>query len=203
MQLPPTEGDLIQLPTPVAFSLCDGLLRMAHRLIVELPEPGLREVRRTLNVLSTRADQLLDSAELDLALNFDHLSMDPGELQRPHLGTSAPTSPISEVNSGSHVPGAEDFGGVIISTSVSTVTDGSGSTLPPSSRHRRNTISRVPAPAMTVLSTPAPTPAPVRVPTPTPASILTHGRFPLVLSSRDNVGLPDYAHHPLFVRPGG
>ena len=76
---PPTDAHSIQLPTASAFSLCDGLLRMAHCLIVKLPESELRDVRYTLDTLSTRVDQLLDSAELDLSLNFDGLVIDPGK----------------------------------------------------------------------------------------------------------------------------
>lgn len=90
------------------------------------------------------------------------------------------------------VPGAEDFGAVMVSTTVTTTTtDGSGSIVSSPSR-RRDTISRN--------SIPATTPAPTR--TPTPAGVPTHGPFPLVLSSRNNVGFPDYTYHPHFVRPG-
>ena len=75
----PTHPDFIQLPVATTFSLCDGLLRMAHRLVIELPEPQLRDVRYTLDTLLTRVDQLLESAELDLSLNFEGLSTDPGK----------------------------------------------------------------------------------------------------------------------------
>ena len=81
MRCQPDGTAFIQLPTTSAFSLCDGLLRIAHRLMIELPEPELRDIRYTLDALSTRVDQLLESAELDYSLNFDGLSIDPGKCQ--------------------------------------------------------------------------------------------------------------------------
>lgn len=52
---------------------------MAHRLIIELPEAELREIRHTLDTLLTRTDQLLDMVEDDLSLNLDDLNIDPGK----------------------------------------------------------------------------------------------------------------------------
>ena len=71
------------LPTASASALTDGLLRMAHCLIMELPEPELREVRSTLDILTMKIDQILDSAEYDLSLNFDGLTINPGESHEP------------------------------------------------------------------------------------------------------------------------
>ena len=200
MRRPSAGTDFIQLPTASTFSLCDGLLRMAHRLMIELPEPELREVRYTLDTLLARVEQLLDSAEVDLSLNFEGLSFDQGESWRFHLRVSAPVSSISDRNE-SCIPGVEDFGAVFVSTSVSTTTsDSSGLTLGSSPTRRRNTTSRVPVPATATFPTPTPTPVPARVPTPVVVS--DRGPFPLILSSRNNVGFPDYTHHPHFVRPG-
>jgi hypothetical protein len=47
--------------------------------MIELPEPELRNIRRTLDTLLARADQILDIAEHELSLNFDGLAIDPGE----------------------------------------------------------------------------------------------------------------------------
>ena len=79
MNCQPTRTDFIQLPATVTFSLCNGLLWMAHCLIIELPEPQLRDIRCTLDILSIRADQLLESAELYLSLDFNSLLIDPGK----------------------------------------------------------------------------------------------------------------------------
>jgi hypothetical protein len=194
MLCPPASAEFVQLPTASAFSLCDGLLRMAHRLITELPEPELRSVRRTLDTLSMRIDHLLDSAELDLDLNLEGLSMDPGKSYRFHPRVFALVSSISE-RGNSDVPGTEDFGAIVVSTSVCTSSDSSGSAVASPSNRYRNTISRVPA-----IAAPPPTPVPARVST--PATFQNPGPFPLVLSARDNVGFPDYTHHPEFVCPG-
>lgn len=91
--------------------------------------------------------------------------------------------------------GGEDFGAVLVTTSTSVTADVREPKVTPSSRHRQNTVSRVTPPS--VVPVPSAT-SPVRTPTPAPA----HGHFPLVLSSRENVGFPDYTHHPSFVRPG-
>jgi len=198
MNHPPAGSSFIQLPTGSAFSLCDGLLRMAHRLIIELPESELKDVRCILDTLSMRVDQLLDSAEIDHSLGLDGLSIDPGKYQRSYSTIPAPILFILEL-SYSPVPGAEDFGAVMVSTTVTTTTDGSTPTVS-SPNPRRNTTGRVPIFPMTTPSTPAPTPAPAH--TPTPAMVLSHGPFPLVRSSRENVGYPDYTYHPLFVRAG-
>jgi len=195
MHRSPAGSSFIHLPTGSAFSLCDGLLRMAHRLIIELPEPELRDVRCILETLSTRVDQLLDSAEIDDSLGLDDLSIDPGKYQRSHLTIPAPILFILEL-SYNPVPGAEDFGAVMVSTTVTT-TDGNPSTVS-SPSHRRKNISRVPI--FSTPSTPAPTPTLVHVPT--PAMALSHEPFSLVKSSRKGVGYPDYTYHPTFVGPG-
>jgi hypothetical protein len=70
-----------------------------------------------------------------------------------------------------------------------------------SSRRRRDTISQVSVSAVTPAPAPAPILAPVLAPTQTPAPIPTISapcNYHLVLSSRDNVGFPDYTHHPRF-----
>lgn len=59
--------------------MCDGLLRMAHCFIVQLPEAQLKDVRYTLDVLTMKVDQRLESIEPDLSLNFDGLAIDPGK----------------------------------------------------------------------------------------------------------------------------
>lgn len=69
--------DSVVLTSSTAFAVTDGLLRMAHCLIVELPEPELREVRYTLNSLLTRTDQVLDIVERDFSLDFESLRLDP------------------------------------------------------------------------------------------------------------------------------
>ena len=69
----------VQLPTASASSVCDGLLQMAHCLIVTLPASELRGVHYTLESLLARTEQLLESAEFDLSLDFDDLAIAPGE----------------------------------------------------------------------------------------------------------------------------
>ena len=66
-----------------------------------------------------------------------------------------------------------------------------------------------PAPAPTPAPVPAPTPAPVQVPVPAPAvtpaptpAIPDAPRYSLIVSSRPNVGIPNYEYHPEFVRDG-
>ena len=86
MRHPSTCRDSVQLPTATAFSICDSLLRMTHHLIATLPTPKLTVVRHTLNSLMTRADELLETADFDLSLNFDGLMVSPGESYRFHLG---------------------------------------------------------------------------------------------------------------------
>ena len=61
-----------------AYSICDGLLRMAHCFIVELPEPKLRDIRYALEGLLVKANRTLEVFEYDLSLNFDGLEIDPG-----------------------------------------------------------------------------------------------------------------------------
>lgn len=79
----PAGVDSVVLTSSTAFSICDGLLKMAHCLIIELPEPELREVRYTLNSLLTRTDQVLDIVERDYSLNFDGLRIDSGKSWSP------------------------------------------------------------------------------------------------------------------------
>ena len=76
MRCPPT---FVQLPTASASSVCDGLLRMAHCLITTLPASELRSVHYTLESLLARTEQLLESAEFDLSLDFDDLVIAPGK----------------------------------------------------------------------------------------------------------------------------
>jgi len=81
---PPTDRDMIQLPIATAFNICDGLFKMANRLVVELPETQLRDVRYALETLVSKVDRLLESGEYDLSLNFDGLAVDPGESSESH-----------------------------------------------------------------------------------------------------------------------
>lgn len=73
----PTMGESVVLTNSTAFALCDTLLRMAHCLIIELPEPELRDIRYTLDSLLTRTDQVLDLVERDFALRFNGLNVNP------------------------------------------------------------------------------------------------------------------------------
>ena len=79
MRRPNAGQETVTFPAGSALAICDGLLRMVHRFIIELPEPELRNIRYTLEGLLVRADQVLDTFEHDLSLNFDALSIDPGE----------------------------------------------------------------------------------------------------------------------------
>jgi hypothetical protein len=187
MRRPPTNQDSVQLPVASALSMCDGLFRMASCLITELPEAELRDVRDVLDSLSLRVDRLLDQAEHDLSLSFDGLAIDPGKFYRHLLNASAPVSPPSDIH---HYPDGEDFGAATASNSVTANT--SGPTFTPQPRHHQNMIGRVPVPT----SVPTPVPSPAQAP------VLAHGSFPLIISSRHNVGLPDYKYHPKFIRPG-
>ena len=70
-------------------------------------------------------------------------------------------------------------------------------------------LAPAPAPAPTPAPVPAPTPAPVQVPVPAPAvtpaptpAIPDAPRYSLIVSSRPNVGIPNYKYHPEFVRDG-
>ena len=72
-------ADSVALSNSTAFAICDGLLRMSHCFIIELPEPELREIRRILDSLLMTADLALDLMETDISLNFDGLSIRPGE----------------------------------------------------------------------------------------------------------------------------
>ena len=92
--------------------------------------------------------------------------------------------------------GGKDFGTVLVTTSTSVTADAREPKVTPSSHQRQNTVNRVTPPS----AVPVPSATSLSVRTPTPAPV--HGRFPLVLSSRENVGFPDYTHHPSFVRPG-
>jgi hypothetical protein len=46
-------------------------------MIVELPEPELRDIRYTLDALLIRTDQVLDMVERDFSLIFNGLRVDP------------------------------------------------------------------------------------------------------------------------------
>lgn len=174
----------ITLSSSSAFAICDGLLRMAHCLIVELPEPELRDIYYTLGTLLAKTEQVLEVLENDVFLNFDNLSLDPGKSRCFCIDLS-----YIDLSNLLSETWAEDFGAVFVSTTVTT--ESSEPTSSTSSRRRGNTISRATAPAPPASPTLAPE---------SPAQ--THGRYPLVISSRESVGFPDYTHHPQFVRPG-
>lgn len=74
-----TAAGSIVLSNSTAFVMCDGLLRMSHCLIVELPEPELREIRYILDTLLVKTDLVLDSMERDISFNLEGLSIDSGE----------------------------------------------------------------------------------------------------------------------------
>ena len=190
MRQPPPDRDTIQLPTTTAFNICSGLFKMANCLVAELPEAQLRDIRYALDTLGAKVDRLLESGEYDLSLNFDDLTVDPGKPSKSHPNIPALISPSSDI------PGSEDFG--TVTASISTTANANGLTSLPSPRRPRHGTIRIPVPTAT-----APTPAPTPTPTPVPsASIPYHGQFPYVISSRENVGIPDYTHHPLFIRLG-
>ena len=79
-----------------------------------------------------------------------------------------------------------------------------------SSSCRLDATNLISVPAAALSLPPVPASIPARSPTPAskpelaPALIApkSHGRYPLIISSRENVGLPNYAYHPHFVRPG-
>ena len=83
--------EAVTISATSAFAVCDGLLRMAHYFMIELPEPDLRAIRYTLEGLSVRADQTLNTFERDLSLNFDALTIDLGESYTYHLVLSNPS----------------------------------------------------------------------------------------------------------------
>ena len=94
MRRPPTARDSAVLSASSAFAVCDGLLRMAHCLIVELPESELRDIQYIIDVLASRTNQMLDLAEHDLSLNFDRLAIIPGKCSI-HPCSSSDISQIS------------------------------------------------------------------------------------------------------------
>lgn len=81
--LPMPGANSIRLSNSTAFAICDGLLRMSHCFILELPEPELKEIRRIVDSLLMTADLALDLMETDVSLNFDGLSIHPGEFLSP------------------------------------------------------------------------------------------------------------------------
>ncbi|KAF9778104.1 hypothetical protein BJ322DRAFT_1114347 [Thelephora terrestris] len=177
-----TAGDFVVLSNPTAFAMCDGLLRMSNCLILELPESELREIRYMLDTLLTKADLALDLMEHEISLNFEGLNIEP-ERRAP--------------------PGAEDFGAVLVSATGTT--DPSRSNL----IGHQDTVSSASAPPPVALSPPpVPPTSPVLDCAPSPATEPGHilpvnqWHHPLVLSSRVNVGFPDYTYHPHFIRPG-
>ena len=200
MRCPGTQQDAVVLSTSNASSICDGLLRMAHCLLIELPERELAETRCTIDALLARADQLLDMAEQDLSLNFDGLSIDAGEFRMYCLG---PSHFLLEAQ---NPLGGDDFGAVLVSTSTAVTVDANEPRLTTSPHRRQSTSSRVPV----IVPAPPSSPTLVRNPTPVPTpaansastSVPTPGPYPLVLSTRPNVGFPDYTNHPGFVRSG-
>lgn len=70
-------ADFVVLPNSTAFAMCDGLIRMSHCLIVELPEDELREIRYRLDSLLMKADLALDLMGRKVSLDFKGLAMDP------------------------------------------------------------------------------------------------------------------------------
>ena len=126
MCFPLTGQECIVLSTPSASPICDGLLRMAHCLIVELPEPELRDIHYTLDILLAKTDQILDMAECNLSLNFEGLTIDPGKFTISCLG-------LSHLWNIEDPLCTEDFGAIFISTSVTTNTSEPTPTF--SSRH--------------------------------------------------------------------
>ncbi|KAF9785354.1 hypothetical protein BJ322DRAFT_1020895 [Thelephora terrestris] len=177
-------ADFVVLPNSTAFAMCDGLIRMSHCLIVELPEDELREIRYRLDSLLMKADLALDLMGRKVSLDFKGLAMDPRSCTYPP-------------------PGAEDFGADFGSPNVGIDPDQPSTTSLP-----RRTVTITPTRAIP----PAPTSSPVltRIPTPIPdpeqipssASLKIHGRYPLILSSRENVRFPDYSYHPPFLPSG-
>lgn len=75
----PSATDPVVIPAASTTSIHYGLLRMAHCLVVELPESKLQNVRHSLNVLLGKVDQILDSAEHNFSLNFNGLTIDPSK----------------------------------------------------------------------------------------------------------------------------
>lgn len=211
----------IQVPVDTAFTICDGLLRITHSLMIQLPDSELRDIRCIINAVLARADHLLETSE-DVSLDFTGLSISDSGASF-HLLTMAksiahpPSEPLAE-------DFGEEFGAVVISKTVTTTTHSEEPTpstsrpanpaaaQPPGVRFTRVQPPplpphRIPTPAPTPVVAPAPAPAP---PTPTPVSVtneprgplIYHGSHPLILSFRNNVGFPDYAWHPYFTRPG-
>ena len=79
MRHPQARPDSIVLSSSSASTICDGLLKMTHCLMVELPAAELMAVCHTVETLLVKADQMLDIADQDLSLNFEGLSIDPSE----------------------------------------------------------------------------------------------------------------------------
>ena len=221
MRYRPARADSVILSNQTAFALCDSLLQMTRFWIIELPEPELREIRNALDSLLVRTDQVLDLMEGEICLEFGSLRVDSSELLAYDPSLSNVFFFPSDIR---HPPGAEDFGAVVIPSTVASDTNDTAesdigeqesldsdvseadvgefhSTFSSRCPGAANQIS-VPAAALP----PAPASTPVRSPTPAPEPAPTalkyHGRHPLIVSSRENVGLPDYAYHPHFVRPG-
>ncbi|KAF9790755.1 hypothetical protein BJ322DRAFT_1017402 [Thelephora terrestris] len=180
--------DPVLLSKSTAFAMCDGLIRMSHCLVIELPEPELREIRYMLDSLLVKADLALDLMEREISLDFGGLNVDID------LDSCTP-------------PGAEDFGAVLVSTAATADANQSGSI---SLSHRRGSVTFDTGPVVAASMPPPPPtlPVSVRIPTPAPEPTIappptiTHGRYPLIVSSRENVGFPDYSYHPHFVCAG-
>ncbi|KAF9777755.1 hypothetical protein BJ322DRAFT_1021830 [Thelephora terrestris] len=180
--------DPVLLSKSTAFAMCYGSIRMSHCLVIELPEPELREIRYMLDSLLVKADLALDLMEREISLDFGGLNVD--------IDPDSCTP-----------PGAEDFGAVLVSTTVTADADQSGSI---SLSCRRGSVTFDSGPAMAASTPPPPPTSPVSVRIPTPAQeptiapppTITHGCYPLIVSSRENVGFPDYSYHPHFVRAG-
>ena len=143
-------GDAVLLSTANATAMADGLLRMAHCLIIELPKPQLQDLCYTLDLLLMRVDQILDAE--DLSLNFDGLTTNPGESFRL---CPDPPSPVLSPRP-SPPPAGQRLWRDTGSTSVSTTSDTYGltPTSSPSYRHQK-------------------LPVPTWAPTPNPDSLAT------------------------------
>lgn len=84
MRYQSTDGDTVAISSSTASAICDSLLRMAHSLIIELPEPELRETRFTLDSLLMKADRILDLMQDDGSFDLHGL----------HIGTGEPLAPV-------------------------------------------------------------------------------------------------------------
>ena len=130
MRHPHADSSSITLPTTNAFAICDGLLKMAHCLINELPEAELTHIRDTVDALLIKTDQRLGVIEQDFSLNFDGLSINPSECQMYYSGSS------NLFLDARHPSESNDFNTVLVSTSTYAAVD-SDEPQPDATIHRR------------------------------------------------------------------